>query len=114
MQSFTTDKDFPCLIKFLHSRLKFVSVKYRWCLTFDAMYIYCAFIELLLHQEDGHTQIECILEKKNIWLICTIFFHFNKAINHCSGNCSFFQMMQFFLVQINCSSILIKMYKLQV
>ena len=40
MQSFTTDKDFLCSIKFLHGRLNIVSAKYRWCLTFDAV---CSF-----------------------------------------------------------------------
>ena len=38
MHSFTTDKDFTCSIKFLYSRLKIVPLKYRWCLTFDAVY----------------------------------------------------------------------------
>ena len=38
MQSFTTDKDFPCSIKFLHGRLKIVSAKFRRCLTFHVVY----------------------------------------------------------------------------
>ena len=34
MQSFTTDMDCPC-----QGRLKLLQQKYRWCLSFDAVYI---------------------------------------------------------------------------
>ena len=39
MQSFITDKDFPCSVKLLHGSSKIVSAKFRWCLTFDTVYI---------------------------------------------------------------------------
>ena len=39
MQSFTTDKEFPCSKKLLHSWSKLFLQKFRWCLTFGAVYI---------------------------------------------------------------------------
>ena len=38
MQSFITDKAFTCSIKNSYGSLKNVSAKYKWCLTFDAVY----------------------------------------------------------------------------